>query len=154
LRGAGVAINIAGSGNQVLLSEVHGSTAGGILVSGDNFIARSNTITQVSDFGIVVQGNGAQLQFNRVAHVGAGSTLSFYLGVEVPGNQAFVSGNVIENIGLNGTQSHGLIVTGVNPTVQANRLTWAGEAAITCTTCTGGKAFLNALAGSTARGFV
>jgi hypothetical protein len=154
LRGSGVGISTVGTGNQVILSEVRGCTTGGILMSGDNAVARSNTVVQVSDFGIIVQGNGALAQFNKVVSVGTDSVLASYLGLEVLGNQALVVGNAIQNVGLSSGQGRGLVVTGANPTVQLNRLTWAGEAIVTCTTCTGGKALANSVTGSAGRGFV
>ncbi len=146
-------INGFGAGIQILASDVRACSGDGIVVLGSGAIVRGNTVAQVGAAGIEVLGVNAVVQSNKVTASGTDSTLGPSRGVAVFGDQATVVSNVIENVGRP-FDAHGLDVGGINPVVQANRLTWAGTATVTCSTCTGGRATTNVVQGSSSDGFV
>jgi hypothetical protein len=146
------AIEVFGSGTQVVNSEVRGCARHGIALLGDKGIVRGNVVAQVTGMAIFIQGPGGEISANSVATVG--SVPSFEGAIRTSGQRNVVASNVVENVGPSGSSPNSLVVSDNHPTVQGNRLTWAGYIDVTCVSCNGGKILLNTILGSPSVGLL
>ncbi len=147
------AITVVGSGARIISNEVRGCGRDGIFVQGNSSVIRANIVAQIPRMGITAVGDQNQILGNKVANAGF---ITPYNGLVVQSGTVgknVVSFNTLENIGLSFENAIGLYVNDPEPTVQSNKLIWAGQVQITCTNCNGGKVALNTLVGSSATGY-
>jgi hypothetical protein len=77
------------------------------------------------------------------------SSLPPFEGAIVAGGRGnVVASNLLENVGPYGSLANSVVVPDTEPTVQGNRLTWAGFVDVICDDCHGGKVLLNTIQGS------
>jgi hypothetical protein len=146
LRADEVSIGIGGApgsdGLQILGNEIRAVGGFGIeVLNSSGLVVTGNTIAQTPAGILVVGTAGAKVISNKVNGASA--------GIGVSANAAVVATNLVEQ-----ATTIGLIVAGLNPTVQKNKLTNGGLVQVNCTACTGGLMSSNTSLGSSGPGML
>jgi len=129
IKGCGnLAIDASADGLVVKNSLIRLTNEGAIQITGNNAVVRNNIIDTIEDVDcIFVEGDNAQITGNTLTNCDGH-------GVEVFGDAATISMNVVSGMSLSG-----IFVEGANPTVTQNTVTFAvGGFDIACSPCTGG----------------
>jgi hypothetical protein len=121
LRSAGIFADTGSDGVQILSSEVRAVSWAGIEVLGAGAVVSGNTVSHVRN-AIYAIGANPRVALNRIT---GGS-------IRMAGNGGTVLSNTVEL-----AEGRGIDVSSINPTVQGNKVTNAGEIAVECLSCTG-----------------
>jgi parallel beta-helix repeat protein len=140
--GSGIAVGSGSSGIQILNNEIRACRYGVYFLNGvSNSTIQGNTIVGSSVAGIFMAGPTSALNLDN--KVLANKISNAATGISIIGDTNSVNNNALENV-----PSTGLVVQGLNPVFQSNKLTAASGAVAFCLGCTGGSVKANTSLGS------